>query len=996
MSAKTETASWRSEPERWQRLKSILAEALDEESPTARAALVQRSCADDTTLFNEAVSLLAQATDDFDHCATRAKAALEQQDESETGKRIGPYVIVSELGHGGMGAVYLAARADGQFEKQVAIKLLKRGSDSDEILRRFRAERQILARLDHPNIARLLDSGTTDDGSPYFIMECVVGSPVTRFVAEHHLALRDRLALFLKICAAVEAAHHNLVIHRDLKPSNILVTEEGEPKLLDFGIAKLIAPAEIELTQTGQQRFTPISASPEQATGQAVTPASDIYALGALLYEILTEQKSHQFTSSRPSPEELARVLGEQEPVPPSAAAATHEWQRRLRGDLDSIVLRAMRKEPAERYASVEEFGSDIRRYLEGRPVRARGNSVRYRAHRFVTRNRTPIARLGVAAVALLTVAGGIAAYVVRINPRLLHAAAPAAFAPATNAVPMPDKSIAVLPFQNLSVEKENAFFADGVQDAILTDLAKIADLKVIGRASVADWTNGARRDFQQIGAQLNVANLLQGNVQRAGNRVRVSAQLIDARSGAQLWAESYDRELADVFAIQTEISKAIVNQLRARLLPSEKQEIEASPTRDIAAYGLYLQAKEIVNSYLDAPDPNASLRQAIRLLEEATRRDPAFTLAYCYTARAQSLLFALGFGNANNPRDARQALDTALRLQPDSSEVHLAFAEWYYRCFLNFAAAQKELAIARAGLPNSSPLYVLSGNVLRRQSRWSEAVAELKKAVDLDPRNPNAINFLADTQILMRDFAAAIETYQRGKKAGLDTPILAVRMAIADFSSTGQTDRLRAALAAAPSDLDVGGGETPFRILLALADHDYEAARRTLAASPRADFQDVDFSFYYPRSWYEGMIERAAGNDEAAKVAFESSLAYLEPLNGTLGAVGQMGRPRARAVVAQSYAALGLKEKAINEAVSAAKAMTISDDAYLGPLILQSLAQVYTWTGEKDRALDVINELLHKPGYLAYGFLLVDPAWDPLRGDPRFEQIVASLAPKQ
>jgi len=395
--------------QRWRRVKSILAEALEHPSPEDRTAYLERSCEGDTTLMREVEELMALSTRSLDEMADNTPVAFARAAPAQpTGRRIGAYQIVREIGRGGMGAVYLAKRADGQFEKEVAIKLLKRGTDTDEILRRFQAEWRILARLDHPNIARLLDAGTTDDGLPYFVMEYVAGLPITRYVLEEQLPITGRLPLFLKVCAAVHFAHQNLIVHRDLKPGNILVTAEGEPKLLDFGIAKLLASGDdtIELTLTAERRFTPVCASPEQARGEPVTTASDVYALGALLYEMLADQPPHRFSSSHPSSEELARVIGEQEPALPSLASSERETRRLLRGDLDNIVLLALRKEPARRYASVSDLAEDIRRHLEGRPVHARPHTASYLTRRFLGRHKLGVAITGLALFATMAVTG--------------------------------------------------------------------------------------------------------------------------------------------------------------------------------------------------------------------------------------------------------------------------------------------------------------------------------------------------------------------------------------------------------------------------------------------------------------------------------------------------------------------------------------------------------------------------------------------------------------
>ena len=352
--------------------------------------------------------MLAHASDRLDVCADQLAQVGSGDGSLLIGERLGDYELVCELGRGGMGTIYLARRADEEFEKEVAIKLLKRGTDTDEVLRRFRAERQILARLEHPNIARLIDAGTTRDGLPYFVMEYVVGSRITDFCAERALSIADRVQLFLKVCDAVRFAHQNLVVHRDLKPGNILVNAESEPKLLDFGIAKLLAPEleMLEATALQSQRFTPGYAAPEQVRGDLITTVTDVYGLGALLYELLTGIPPHRFSSAHPSPTELLRVIDQEVPRRPSSVATEPETQRQLRGDLDTIVRKALRKEPRERYSGVGFFADDLRRYLDGRPVRARPATFRYRAGKFVRRNKLGVA---VAALAIVAMFGGTA-----------------------------------------------------------------------------------------------------------------------------------------------------------------------------------------------------------------------------------------------------------------------------------------------------------------------------------------------------------------------------------------------------------------------------------------------------------------------------------------------------------------------------------------------------------------------------------------------------------
>ncbi len=391
-------------PARWLEVKDVVGGALETADGAARAKFLAKACQDDTELLREAESLLAGSLERFESCAEGARLAQEEPSDDAAGRRIGSYRVVRELGRGGMGAVFLAERADDEFQKEVAIKLLKRGTDTDEVLRRFRAEREILARLDHPNIARLLDAGTTDDGLPYFVMEYVSGARVTDYCSAQNLSVPDLLALFLKICGAVQFAHQNLIVHRDLKPANILVTADGEPKLLDFGIAKLLALEDGALQQTipHEQRLTPAYASPEQVRGEVVTTVSDVYSLGALLYELLTGRSPHRFETTHPPPSALWRVIGESPPARPSQVVDDPRLRRRLRGDLDNILLTALRKEPARRYTGVTAFAEDLRRHLEDRPVAARPITFAYQATKFLSRNKIATAAGAIAVVALL------------------------------------------------------------------------------------------------------------------------------------------------------------------------------------------------------------------------------------------------------------------------------------------------------------------------------------------------------------------------------------------------------------------------------------------------------------------------------------------------------------------------------------------------------------------------------------------------------------------
>ena len=546
------------------------------------------------------------------------------------------------------------------------------------------------------------------------------------------------------------------------------------------------------------------------------------------------------------------------------------------------------------------------------------------------------------------------------------------------------------MPFENLSDDKQNTYFADGVQDQILTNLARVSDLRVISHTTVRQYKSGEPRNLREIGRQLGVTHILEGSVQRAGDRLRIAAQLIDAGTDSQIWAETYDRTAADLFAIQSELAESIVAQLQAKLSPEQKADIEARPTQDLVAFELYLRAKQIVDSYLNAEDVRAAVMSALQSLDQAIKRDPDFVSAYCYIARANDLLY---FFDLDPTPDrillAEAAVKAALRLRPDSAEAHFAMADFLFRCHRDYDGALKELAIARPGLPNDTAFFILSGYINRRRNNWAQAERDFSDAVGLDPRNPNAYNLLADTHNLQRRHLLAAQVYDRVLAAGERTPIVFFRKASSIFNGTGNSTELRDVLAKNP-EMDVGAGQTYLRVMLALIDGNFAEAERVLAASPREDFQDIDYSFYYPKAWFEAMIARAKGDSARATAAFSAARTILEQR-----LVVKPEDARTLAVLAQVDAGLGRKELAIQEAQHAVDLMPVSKDAYDGALVLEGLAQVYTWMNEPDRAIELLQKLVATPSYVNYARLKLHPMWNPLRGDPRFQKIVNSLAPK-
>ena len=973
------------DPQRWDRLKTILGEALEQNSSAARIALVERRCGQDTDLLEEAESLLAEAeallkerTDSFEDCAQNAASTFWQEGPPRGGERVGAYVIVRELGRGGMGTVFLAERADGQFEKQVAIKILNRGADTAEILRRFRAERQILARLDHPNIGRLLDAGTTDDGLPYFIMDYIVGAPVTRFAVAQRLSTRQRLELFLKICAAVEFAHRNLVVHRDIKPSNILANAEGEPKLLDFGIAKLLAKDEdaAQLTTEAQQHLTPICASPEQAKGDPITVATDIYSLGALLYEMLSDQKPHRFSTARPTREELALVVGEQVPPPPSAVASDAQTARLLRGDLDAIVLFAMRKEPEMRYATVADLAADIRRHLAREPVVARHPTLGYRAKCLVKRNGS---RLVASAAVVIVLAGVLFAFWARSQQNAREAAgmrARGVSAPASDI----RKSIAVLPFESLGDNNSPSYFADGVQDNILTDLGKVGDLKVISRSGVAAY-RGKNRNMKQIGRDLGVANVLEGSVQISGDRVRINAQLIDTQTDTQIWAEQYDRKLEDIFALQSELAQTIAGQLKATLSMGEKAAIWKQPTQDLQAYDLYLRARAALRGEGGAI-PRENWNVAVTLLNRAIARDPKFTLAYCLLNEVYVLQYR--FGEDHSPQHlaaAKDAAETALRLEPNREEARLALARYYYHGLSDYRRTEQELSSIPSSAPHEVEFFTLASLVERRLGQFAASIRDGEKAVELDPQNGALAVSLIQTYSGLRRFGHAerVANAAIARLPGASTKgVLLVKNEAA--LGMGNVEGARAALDSIHNkdDMDYQAA----RLWLYLMERDYSGAKAFAAKA-------TDEVKRMPSFWLiVAMVAHAQGNlEEARQANAEAKRIALASL------LQRPDNPEALGELAFAEAALGRKEEALRHARHATEILPPSADALAGPMCENRLAQVLAVTGDRDGAFDQLSKLVKLPFGLNYGDLKLNPMWDDLRDDPRFDRILAESA---
>jgi TolB-like protein/Tfp pilus assembly protein PilF len=876
----------------------------------------------------------------------------------------GDYQLLEEIGRGGQGVVYRAHQRS--LNRTVALKVIGLGQWATKAhLKRFHLEAEAAASLDHPCIVPIYEVGERE-GSCYFSMKFIDGGQLDEVAKRKPISVRNAAELIAKLARTVHHAHAHGILHRDIKPGNILIDAKGEPHLTDFGLARL-AETQSTLTRTMDVLGTPSYMAPEQASGQneQVTRATDVYGLGAVFYQLLTGHVPFAGGTTY----ETIRLLLESEPRQPRL------WNPNIDRNLATICLKCLEKNPQRRYSSALALAEDLEHWLRHEPVRARHTGIVTRGERWLGRNRKLVAT-GVACL-------------------LLGAAVIWFFRGELVRMPLferPEKSIAVLPFSNLSKEEENAFFADGVQGEILTDMARIADLKVIGRVSVMQYKSGVARNLRKIGQQLGVANVVEGSVQRAGNRVRVNVRLVDARTDRHLWGQTYDRDLADVFAIQSEIAKAIADELHAKLSQNERSEIERPATNDVTAFDLYTRAMKLVFT----PGLNASARpdwlQAADLLNQAVARDPSFFRAYCQIAYAHDALYFFGHDHTlGRLAMAEAAVQAAFHLRPGAGEAHLARAWNLYWGYLDYDGALAELEVARQTLPNDPQIFYLTGLIQRRQGHWEDSIRTLERAADLDPRNFEVLQAIAGNHATLGRYAEQQLWLRRVLGFEPNNAGTKVILAEVDLEWRADTQPLHQMIdsvrATNPAEVP---GIANWWLECALAERDAGAAKDALIAAGENPINLGNDVFSNP-AFVEAVIARMAKDDEKAREAFTAARSEQEKI---VQAQPDFGPPWC--VLGLIDAALGRKEEALREGRRAVELLPVEKDAIRGPAVIKCLAMIAAWVGDKDLACQQLAIIVRPPSPITYGQLKLLPFWDPLRGDPCFEKIVASLAPKE
>ena len=875
--------------------------------------------------------------------------------QAKTPREFGDYELLEEVGRGGQGVVFRAWQKS--LNRTVAVKIIGIGQLATSAhMKRLRREAEAAAKLNHPGIVPVYEVGERD-GTYYFSMRFVEGDCLDEAVSRGLISVRHAAELIAKVARTVHYAHEHGILHRDIKPGNILLDANGEPHLTDFGLARLV---EHGSTVTGSLEVmgTPSYMAPEQAVGNnaAVSKGTDVYGLGAVLYELLTGHPPFAGGTTY----ETIHLLLDSEPRQPRL------WNRKVDRDLSAVCLKCLEKNPRDRYASALALAEDLECWLRHEPIRAKRSGFFAHARKWVQRNRI------IAALILLSIilAAGLSVMIwERESLRRISA------------------GIAVLPFENLSDDKEDAFFADGVQDDILTKLAKIADLKVISRTSVMHYRG--KRDLHQIGRSLGVSHVLEGTARRSGGKVHVNAQLVDTRTNTEVWADGYDRDLKEAFAIPSEIAQKVADELHAKVSSAEKVAIERKPTADLAAFELYTQAKNLLlTSFSSAA--KAKLLEAADLLNQAIVHDPSFFEAYCELVHTHGLLYF--FGLDHTPARlalAEGAMDAAFRLRPDAGEAHLARAENLYHGHLDYDGARAELNVASQSLPNDSRVFAVKGYIQRRQGHWEESTRDLERSIDLDPRNFFMLQQIALSYGVLRRYPEEIAVLDRAlaiEPADVDTK---VALAAVQFHWKADTRPLHQAidsiLATNPGALASVANDW---LSCALAEDDIGAARNALDAF--GEIPLTDYAVHLNRPLMEGIMARMSNDDNKAHAAFVAARADQEKI-----VQGQPNYGPALCVLGLIDAGLGRKEEALREGRRAVELLPVEKDAINGPLMIEYLAMIAAWVGDKDLACEQLPIAIRPPSPISYGQLKLLPFWDPLRGDPRFEKILASLAPK-
>jgi serine/threonine protein kinase/Tfp pilus assembly protein PilF len=871
----------------------------------------------------------------------------------------GDYELLEEIGRGGQGVVYRAYQKS--LNRTVALKVIGVGPWTTAThLKRFRREAEAAAHLEHPGIVPIYEVGE-HDGQCYFSMKFVEGGQLDEVAKHTPMSVRQSAGLVARVARTVNYAHEHGILHRDIKPGNILLDQNGEPHLTDFGLARLVE-AESTVTATLDVLGTPSYMAPEQAAGETtkLSKATDVYGLGAVFYQLLTGQPPFAGGTTY----ETLRLLRETEPRHPRLL------NPKVDRDLSTICLKCLEKDPQGRYSSALALAEDLEHWLKHEPILARQTGVFTRGKKWLRRN--PTSALLAASLIALAVAAG---WIVWKTEFIQH--------------PVATKGIAVLPFENLSGDPNNAYFADGMQEEILTRLAKIADLKVISRTSTQHY-HSKPSNLAEIAKQLGVANILEGSVQKATDQVRVNVQLINAQTDSQLWADTYDRKLTDMLGVESDIAKRIAESLQAKLTGREERALAVKPTNNPEAYDAYLrglafEARNYFTSY------SADLeRKAAGFYERAVQLDPNFATAWAWLSHVDALLYFNRYDAATADRgdEAKHALEQVQKLEPDSPDALLALGYYQYDVLDDNAAATTTFERVSKLLPGSSEVPIALATLARREGHWDQSVAYLEEALTLDPRNVQLLTRGALTYANLRKFTAALKLYNRVLDITPNDPdVMATKASI--YQAEGNLQEAARLLSGINEQI---ANEATFKRKLNQLQYErnYGEAIRLLQARLAQSHYDAQVLKAGDQVTL-AYLQHLAGDTAGAKATAEQARNTLEQSYKE-----EPNSPGRSAGLSQVYALVGEKNLALKAAERAVILLPRGKDPLTGPSWEENLAAIQTICGENSRAVSTIMQLLQTPytGILYYpapitpALLRLDPMWDPLRSDPAFQKL--------
>jgi TolB-like protein len=885
-------------------------------------------------------------------------------------KLFGRYTLIKILGRGGMGIVWLAR--DEELEREVALKFLPNVVVQDRsLLDELKRETRRSLELTHRNIVRIHDF-VFNESSACISMEYVDGDTLANLRAEKEQKVFEPNELSGwtgQLCDALDYAHNQArIVHRDLKPANLMVNRSDDLKVSDFGIARNLGDTVSRVTMEQGRSGTLVYMSPQQLDGERGTHLDDIYSLGATLYDLLTSKPP--FYSGN-----LDRQIRER--VAPSMTKRRREFNIEpalVPAVWEDTIAACLAKDPAKRPQSTAEVAQ-----------RLQLDAPRRGWARPITITRTKKKALAIIAIAALFVIGLVGLYFGALKWHGKPVTAPAAqAAPPTAAIP--EKSIAVLPFENMSAEKDDAFFADGIQDDVLTTLGKVKEFTVIARASVMNYRGAAMGGkLREIGKTLGVSHVLEGSVRRSANRVVVNVQLIDTRDDHQVWSERYDRTLTDSIGLQGELATEIAHALRATLDPEEQAQLATKPTNNPEAYVLYLKAREKERTAASKEDAFA----IDAMYDQAVALDPKFVVAMARQSMWNSVMYRVGRSQEHKTK-ARALATEALRLAPDLPEGHMAQGFWFRMTDQNFDAALKEFLIAAQTIPNDPEILGEIGSIYRRQGRWRDALANFRRVQELDPGVPH--EDAADTAVMLRDWHTATAYYRHLLE--LDPDDVQAKETLANVLMVGEGNfaAAKALLDQIPYPRRDNGGRpsdvgVEIRWRLFMLQRDFAGAEKVLTDFPGEEFPPPYIGL---KSFSFGCTALASGDPTKARVFFEKARSAYEAL-----VRDHPDEPPFLAPLGLLYAYLGRKEDALRESRRAIELIP-EKDAIGRPLYLSNLALVYALTGESEKAVTLVEQLLTTPAADEITLTqLRSWKWDSLRSNPRFQKILASPEPK-